>query len=161
MPAKPNAEPFRRSMGKPYQTYCVSQQEISFPHSPAHAPHMCGARKHAPRLRLRVPHISAHPHTHPLKCAARPIYICIKDTKQKNTTRTRVYVRARGPMCGCAEMCGNPEIRTVPTFARAYSCAVAVRRCAGKRFSACTSARGMLSHACKALRTPSPLSQSG
>lgn len=37
-------------------------------------------------------------------------------------------------MCGCAEMCGNPEIRVVTTFARVVSCAAAVRRLCGNAF---------------------------
>ena len=34
-------------------------------------------------------------------------------------------------VCGCAEMCGNREIRTVPTFARVPTCAGAVRKLCG------------------------------
>ena len=48
-----------------------------------------------------------------------PIYICLKDTKQKNTTH--IYVRARmhyGRMGGNGR---NPEIRTIPTFARVFT----------------------------------------
>ena len=75
----------------------------------------------------------ASPHEHYV-CAFRPfppirpqtlfmggfphIYICLKDTKQKNTSR--IYVRARmrhGRMGGNGR---NPEIRTISTFARVF-----------------------------------------
>ena len=69
-----------------------------------------------------IPHISAHPHTAPLKCAARPIYIYLKDTKQKNTSRIRgiaylcarmgAYVRA----CGNVRKSGNPHRSCVCAF---------------------------------------------
>ena len=96
------------------------KQKFHFrPYPPAYPP-TDEARKHVQNLRLRVPPISAHPPTAPFFMGGFPhIYICLKDTKQKNTTH--IYVRARmhyGRMGGNGR---NPEIRTIPTFARVFT----------------------------------------
>ena len=108
------------------------------------------------------------PHTRtqlPLNVRRDPyIYMLKKDTKQKNTTHIRgvEYLCAR--MGASVRVCGNVRKSGNPH----HSCICALFPMCGrsadrvrKRFFDCTSAREMLSHARKALRTPFPLSQSG
>ena len=113
------------------------------------APHTCGARKPAPLLRLRDPaHFRTPAHSPPKMCGETHIYIYLKDTKQKNTTRIRgiAYLCAGARvMCGCAEMCGNQEIRTIPAFARCSPCAGGVRIACGNAFRLHVGARNAIS----------------
>ena len=132
------------------------------PYPPAYPP-ADEARKHAQNLRLRVPPISAHPPSAPLFLwAVFPIYIRLKDTKQKMPIYRSVHVGALWADGRKWAESGNPH--------PSYICAClylggTLGGTGGMMIpgivSACTFARGMLSHARKALRTPFPLSQSG
>ena len=54
----------------------------------------------------------------------------------------------RMPVCGCAEMCGNRETRTIPAFASVSTVRKLCGNCAEivrKTLSACTHTREMLS----------------
>lgn len=166
MPAKPKRGTVPSLDGLRFrQTHCVSKAEISFPHNFPHGARTLGTFGNTRHYYVcAIPHISAHPHTDLFYSRGETLYVGSKDTKQKNTTRIRrdaylcagAYVSVR--VCGNVRKSENQHSSYICAL---FSCAGSVRILCVKLFLACTFARGMLSHARKALRTPFPLSQSG
>ena len=150
MPAKPKRGTVPSLDGLWFrQTYYVSQQEISFPHNFPHSIRTLWTLGNTHHYYVcAIPHISAHPHIAPFYSQGETPYVGSKDTKQKNTTHIR---RDANPcaracvMCGRAEMCGNQEIRTIPTFARFFFRAALCGSCAETLFRLHVCARNAIS----------------
>ena len=129
------------------QTFYVCQPGTFISAHPHTAPHSCGVRKPACSLRLRVPHISAHPHMHTQRYP--PLY----SKKILNKKIPRIRARTCERRCQCADVRKCAEIGKSASFLHLRVFSFCAAPCADVRetFSACPPTREMLSHARKAL----------